>query len=412
MISPSEVTVVILNVLSWAKGGASALSIENAKLMVSVGFNVVFISADGKTNAELEKIGVQCLTVEGEAINAEKPLQGMVNGLHNARASQFLQRWIANNDSAKTVYHLHGWSKIWSPAVFKALAPVADRLVLHGHDYFPVCPNGAFIHYPSNTSCNLTPCGAKCLLSACDQRNYAQKIWRFARGSLRNHWLNFAEKKTKVILLHPSMKPFYLKGDFREDQLLVMPNPVKPYSFEKIDAAKNITFTFIGRLVPEKGADIFLKSARQAKVPAKVIGDGPELEKLKADFPEAEFAGWQNYDGISQHLKNTRVVVMPSRLRETFGLAAVASVASGVPAIVSEHSAVAEDFVRLGVGRALSAENVFDWANLMRDLAANDVAVEVMSQRGFANWQEVGLTVSQWQQRLATLYLQMLESAS
>lgn len=409
MISPSEVTVVILNDLSWAKGGASALSIENAKLMVDAGFKVVFISADGKTNADLEKIGVQCLTVEGEAINAEKPLQGLVNGLHNARASQFLQRWIDSNDTTNTVYHLHGWSKIWSPAVFNALAPVADRLVLHGHDYFPVCPNGAFIHYPSNTSCALTPCGVKCLLSACDQRNYVQKIWRFARGSLRNHWLDFTEKKSKVILLHPSMKPFYLKGDFREDQLLVMPNPVNPYSLEKIDAEKNTTFTFIGRLVPEKGADIFLEAAKQANVRAKVIGDGPELDKLKTNFPEAEFVGWQDYAGISQHLKSTRVVVMPSRLRETFGLAAVASVASGVPAIVSEHSAVAEDFVRLGVGRALNAEHVVDWANAMRDLAVNDAAVQAMSQHGVARWQEVGLTVVQWQNQLANLYLQMLE---
>lgn len=409
MINPSEVTLVILNDLSWAKGGASALSIENAKLMVDAGFNVVFMSADGKTNAELEKIGVQCLTVEGEAINPDKPLQGMVNGLHNARAAQFLKRWIANNDTAKTVYHLHGWSKIWSPAVFGVLAPVADRVVLHGHDYFPVCPNGAFVHYPSNTSCGLTPCGVKCLLSACDQRNYVQKIWRFARGSLRNHWLNFAEKKSKVILLHPSMKPFYLRGSFREDQLLVMPNPVKPYSLEKIAAEKNSTFTFIGRLVPEKGADIFLEAAKQANVNAKVIGAGSELEKLKANFPEAEFVGWQDYAGIAQHLKNTRVVVMPSRLRETFGLAAVASVASGVPVIVSEHSAVAEDFVRLGMGRALSAENTASWADAMREVSQNDSAVQTMSQHGVAHWQSVGLTVAQWQNQLANLYLQMLE---
>ncbi len=409
MINPSEVKLVILNDLSWAKGGASALSIENARLMVDAGFNVVFMSADGKTNAELEKIGVQCLTVEGEAINPDKPLQGMVNGLHNARAAQFLKRWIANNDTAKTVYHLHGWSKIWSPAIFGVLEPVADRLVLHGHDYFPVCPNGAFVHYPSNNSCELTPCRVKCLLSACDQRNYVQKIWRFARGSLRNHWLNFAEKKSKVILLHPSMKPFYLRGSFREDQLLVIPNPVKPYSLEKIAAEKNSTFTFIGRLVPEKGADIFLEAAKQASVNAKVIGDGPELEKLKANFPEAQFIGWQDSAGISQHLKSTRVVVMPSRLRETFGLAAVASVASGVPAIVSEHSAVAADFVRLEMGMMLSTENTASWAHAMREVSQNDAAVQTMSQRGAEHWQAVGLTMTQWQNQLANLYLQMLE---
>lgn len=409
MINPSEVTLVILNDLSWAKGGASALSIENAKLMKAAGFHVVYISADGKKNPELEKMGVQCLAVEGEAINPDKPIQGMVHGLHNAQAKQFLERWITNHDSAKTVYHLHGWSKIWSPAIFAALTPVADRLVLHGHDYFPVCPNGAFIHYPSNTSCDLSPCGVKCLLSTCDQRNHVQKVWRFARSTLRNHWLNFAEKKAQVILLHPSMKPFYLKGDFREDQLVVMPNPVKPYSAEKIAAEKNETFTFIGRLVPEKGADIFLEAARRAKVKAKVIGDGPELEKLQANFPEAQFVGWQDYDGISQHLKTTRVVVMPSRLRETFGLAAIASVASGIPALISEHSAVADDLARLRMGFALNAENLDKWVEVMHEISHNNVAVQEMSQNGVQHWQQVGLTVEQWQYQLTNLYLQMLE---
>jgi hypothetical protein len=35
--------------------------------------------------------------------------------------------WIAQHDTPRTVYHLHGWLQILSPAVLHAAAPVRDR---------------------------------------------------------------------------------------------------------------------------------------------------------------------------------------------------------------------------------------------------------------------------------------------
>jgi glycosyltransferase involved in cell wall biosynthesis len=404
----NSLAVVVINDLSHAKGGASAIAIENAMQIAKAGGKVTFLSADGHVNQTLLDCGVTCHSMPGEAINAQQPLKGFFRGLHNKKGYDFLRSWLIENDSPDTVYHLHGWSKIWSPSVFAALQPVVNRLVVHAHDYFPVCPNGAFIHYATSKTCDLTPCGIRCLTSACDQRSYPQKLWRFARSTIRNHWVDFSRTKAKVILLHDSMRPFYLRGDFNDDQLVVVPNPVTPYAEHRIAAENNRHFVYIGRLVPEKGVDVFLEASKSANQPAIVIGDGPDRTDLEARFPEAKFVGWQDHAGILQYLQNARVVVLPSKLRETFGLAAVSAIASGVPVIVSEFSALANDIERLGLGRVLPMGNLEGWVSVIQTLAESNDLIHEMSQRGITQWKSLGLTPEDWKNRLIALYSDML----
>jgi glycosyltransferase involved in cell wall biosynthesis len=403
--------VVILNDFSTANGGASAIAIQNAKSMVEKGLKVVFISADGLVNESLQAIGVECVVLTGEALNPNNPIKGLAVGLHNHPAMNFIKAWIKKNDDATTIYHVHCWSKIFSPSIYLALKKVASRLVIHAHDYFPVCPNGAFVHYKTNTDCALIPNSLACLKSDCDQRSYTHKVWRFARGALRNTWISFKDTKAQMILLHHSMQNFFLRGDYSPENLTVIPNPIHPYSQQRIKAEDNQQFVFIGRVVPEKGADTFLKAARLAGVPAKVIGDGDALAQLKIDYPEAEFAGWQNHAGIAEHIQKARAVVMPSKLRETFGLVAVEALSSGLPVIVSNKSPLAEDIVKFGFGASAVAEDVDQLTLLIKQFANSNEAVLKMSQIGFDEWKKLALTPSDWSDQLFSLYNQMLNEA-
>ena len=134
---------VIINDRSAMVGGASNLAILSARFLAAHGVDVVFFAGDEVTApapvARTINLGCPPLTLQGKAA-------AFVGGLYNAKAYSALKTLIAE-DTPSTIYHVHGWSKILSPSIFRALAPVRSRVILHAHDYFLACPNGGFANF-------------------------------------------------------------------------------------------------------------------------------------------------------------------------------------------------------------------------------------------------------------------------
>ena len=61
-----------------------------------------------------------------------------------------------------------------------------------------------------------------------------------------------------------------------------------------------------------------------------VIGDGPELQRLKARYPNVHYTGYLFGDALAKHLAAADVMVFPSRT-DTFGLVNLEAMACGVP---------------------------------------------------------------------------------
>ena len=61
-----------------------------------------------------------------------------------------------------------------------------------------------------------------------------------------------------------------------------------------------------------------------------VVGDGPQLKKLKAKFPDTVFVGFQSGEPLAQYVAAADVFVFPS-LTDTFGIVLLDALASGVP---------------------------------------------------------------------------------
>ncbi len=61
-----------------------------------------------------------------------------------------------------------------------------------------------------------------------------------------------------------------------------------------------------------------------------VIGDGPDLPRLKARYPEAHFLGAKEGEDLARHFAAGDVFVFPSRT-DTFGLVLLEAMASGLP---------------------------------------------------------------------------------
>lgn len=96
---------------------------------------------------------------------------------------------------------------------------------------------------------------------------------------------------------------------------------------EYADLARPIQL-YVGRVAIEKNIAAFLSGSYPgSKV---VVGDGPELEALRARFPEAHFLGRKAGRELAGCYAGADVFVFPSRT-DTFGLVMIEALACGTP---------------------------------------------------------------------------------
>ena len=99
----------------------------------------------------------------------------------------------------------------------------------------------------------------------------------------------------------------------RERDYLQLPRPIAMYA---------------GRVASEKNLDAFLDlDVNGSKV---IIGEGPDLERLKARYSSAHFLGYRHGNDLARCLAASDVFVFPSRT-DTLGLVMLEAMACGVP---------------------------------------------------------------------------------
>ena len=105
-------------------------------------------------------------------------------------------------------------------------------------------------------------------------------------------------------------------------------------------ADSEIVIGFLGRVVMEKGLDVFCDSITALKkrgVAHKilVIGDGPARDWLTKQLPEASFVGFQEGEALGRAVASMDVLFNPS-ITETFGNVTLEAMACGIPVVAAD----------------------------------------------------------------------------
>ena len=100
-----------------------------------------------------------------------------------------------------------------------------------------------------------------------------------------------------------------------------------------------VAIGFLGRLVMEKGLDVFADSIdelarRGIAHKVLVIGEGPAREWFEARLPNATFAGFQAGSDLGRAVAGMDVLFNPS-VTETFGNVTLEAMACGVPVVAA-----------------------------------------------------------------------------
>ncbi|MFP4007845.1 MAG: glycosyltransferase family 4 protein [Spirulinaceae cyanobacterium] len=121
----------------------------------------------------------------------------------------------------------------------------------------------------------------------------------------------------------------------------VIPNPYwcdRFYIMPEVKRDRDLVF--LGRLVSDKGADILISALANLKEKGlqpqlTIIGTGPEEDNLKAQIEnqnldsQVGFVGVQTGEKLTEILNQHRILVVPSRWQEPFGLVALEGIACG-----------------------------------------------------------------------------------
>ena len=392
--------IVVINDLAHAMGGASALAVASARAFVARGHEVAFLAGDTPDPA-LESSGV-VITALGQARLLGRG-SALLDGLWNRAAARMVRAWIAAHDTPGTVYHLHGWSQILSPSVFAALAPVRERMVISAHDFFLACPNGAFTHFATGAPCPHTALSRACLAQACDRRGQGHKAWRVLRHVVQRRVYR-PQTSPPVLAIHAGMKPMLMRAGIPAEAIHPLPNPVVPYSETRIMAEQGREVLFVGRIEATKGADLALAAARRAGLPIRLVGDGADRARLAAEYPEARFAGRLAPAAIGALVAEARVLVMPSRYPEPYGLVAMEAALAGLPVILPPGALLAPDLVAAGAGIAVDPRDTAAFAAALAGLAADDARTEAMSHAAFTATRHLALSPEEWIDQLLAHY--------
>jgi glycosyltransferase involved in cell wall biosynthesis/polysaccharide pyruvyl transferase WcaK-like protein len=400
--------LVIVNDFSIARGGATALALLETELFRRSGVPLTFIAGDAGGNPDLERWGVEVLAMGQQRLLEAGPLSAGFRGVYNRSALATLAAWIGENDTPETVYHLHIWSQVLSPSVFTALASVRGRTVITAHDFFLVCPNGAYANYAAGTKCSLTPLSARCVMSACDKRNYFHKLWRVTRQGVQSRLLRFEGARPMVLMIHEGMREPLERGGTPDAALRALANPIRPWLSTRVVAESNRTFLFVGRLEEEKGPDLAARAARRARVPLTIVGDGPLRASLQTEFPEFTFTGQLPPGAIAEHARTSRALIMPSRYPEPYGLVAVEALWSGIPLVIAESALLAPEIARRRAGLAVNPLEEQSFAEVLGAMARDDALVSQMSRAAFDNTRDLGLTPEAWMEQLEVAFSDLL----
>jgi glycosyltransferase involved in cell wall biosynthesis len=99
----------------------------------------------------------------------------------------------------------------------------------------------------------------------------------------------------------------------RPEPLLQVPRPVHLY---------------VGRVAVEKSVEDFLRLPLPGS--KYVVGDGPDLERLRRAYPDVAFSGTRTGEELAEYYAAADVFVFPSRT-DTYGIVMLEAMASGVP---------------------------------------------------------------------------------
>jgi glycosyltransferase involved in cell wall biosynthesis len=337
------VNVIVVNDNAHVNGGAAKVAIQEAVGLADRGHHIYFVCAvrpiaDALIHSNITFVCSQ----QHDLLSNPNQLEAFIQGWWNTKAARIVGQLLSDLDRTNTIIHLHVWTRALSASVVRAALTSDIPVICTLHDFSLACPTATFFNHPRQQICHLRPLSPACLLTNCDTRNYAQKLWRVGRQFIQQQ-IGHAPAGIEQVIVHSALAgevmQHYLPSNCTIHNLPVYIESTRspPAHPEAHD-----TFVYLGRLVREKGVLLAARSAAAENIPLTFVGSGPLSEQIRAAYPEACITGWVDHATSVKYLRTARALIFPSLWYETLGLVVLEAAAHGIPSLVPDTSAARE----------------------------------------------------------------------
>jgi glycosyltransferase involved in cell wall biosynthesis len=165
-------------------------------------------------------------------------------------------------------------------------------------------------------------------------------------------------------------------------------------------------FLIVSALVPYKRVDLAVQAVKKTGERLVIIGDGPELDRLRAlAGPEVEFLGWRSDSELREYYSACSAVIFPGE--EDFGIVPVEAMATGKAVVAYARGGALETVIEspeLQTGVLFHEPTVESLVEALRRVRATQFVPTRM--RAFA----LGFDREIYKEKMKTYILQKLEA--
>lgn len=159
--------------------------------------------------------------------------------------------------------------------------------------------------------------------------------------------------------------------------------------FKPLGLGKKYDLIFIGRLVKNKGVNLFLEAVKILNCKAVIVGDGPLKEKLKIKIKKLKLKdkvilyGWaKDQAEVAKLLNQSKILIMPS-YNEGGPRVIIEAMACGLPILATSVGIVADIIKDAQFGQIIKWDSK-DIAEKVNQLLTNESMYEKYSEAGLA----------------------------
>lgn len=233
--------------------------------------------------------------------------------------------------------HLHN---VVNPAALELLVRAGRPLVATVQDHRSFCP-GRGKWTAAGEVCREPLGGARC--GGCFGAGVEERRYLAAMLALTRERLAALREVPAVTVLSRYMKRELVAAGLAAERVHVIPPFVHGLEDDHPEDGPPCAL-FVGRLVEAKGPLDAVEAWRRAglDLPLVLAGTGSARERVRELAPEVELRGWVPHERLAGLYRRARLLLVPCRWQEPFGIVGLEALSLGVPVAAWDSGGVRE----------------------------------------------------------------------
>jgi glycosyltransferase involved in cell wall biosynthesis len=331
--------VLFANKFFFLNGGSETVFFQERDFLLKQGHEVVDFSMMDERN---QPSAYADFFVPNTSYNSGggivPKLQQAISFIHSSVAVNKIEELVLQEKPQ--IAHLHNIYHQLTPSIIPVLKKHGVKIVLTLHDCKLVCPSYLALDLRNNVICNACAGGKFWKAFTLNCQNSRMRGLLLATEAMFHKWKGSYDG-VDLFLTPSRFLADLTKQRIPQEKIKVLHNGIDQNIYQPQYGDQGYGLYF-GRLSKEKGIQTLLRAHRNLNFLLKIAGTGPLEEKLRKEYPEVEFLGYQSGQNLNNLIANAAFVVVPSEWYENCSMVVLESMALGKSIIGSRIGGIPE----------------------------------------------------------------------